>query len=361
VPDTVQSRVEVSMLPEQAFQALVDEIVLALGDLGMRLDKKAVGGRIFEGDAEVGTVREWSPGEKISLAWRPKTWEKEDASDLVVLFEAHNGKTIISVEQRGWGRVLRDDGGELLGWFATEIAAPMIKATAPNSLGDWITDRGARRPSGARSRGFYKNPIYHWPNFLAILDVLSLGPGDRLVEIGCGGGAFLHEALKSGCTAAAVDHSPDMVRLATEVNADAVASNRLKISLGDAEKIPFENGSFTDAVMTGVLGFISDPSRAFGEAFRVLKGGGKFVAYTGSKEMKGTPAAPEPAASRLHFYDDAELVDLARRAGFAEARVEHPAMYEHAKKAGVPEADLEMFRGASGSQLLVATKASAPR
>ena len=38
------------------------------------------------------------------------------------------------------------------------------------------TDRRARRPSGAEARASYGDPLYHWPNFRAILAELSLGP-----------------------------------------------------------------------------------------------------------------------------------------------------------------------------------------
>jgi len=74
-------------------------------------------------------------------------------------------------------------------------------------LGDWITDRRARRPSGPKARVVYRDPLYHRPNLKAILNVLRLTPDDYLLEVGCGGGAFLADALKSGCKAAAVDHS----------------------------------------------------------------------------------------------------------------------------------------------------------
>src|SRR5439155_26951158 len=109
-------------------------------------------------------------------------------------------------------------------------------------LGDWITDRRARRPSGAMSRDVYKNPTHHWPNFLAILDVLALSPRDYLLEVGCGGGAFLHEALKSVSRASAIDHSPDMVKLATEQNHESIRNGRLKISIAEADSLPFPDG-----------------------------------------------------------------------------------------------------------------------
>src|SRR5207244_10838154 len=96
----------------------------------------------------------------------------------------------------------------------------MIASSAPARLGDWITDRRARRPSGAMSRDVYKNPTHHWPNFLAILDVLALSPRDYLLEVGCGGGAFLHEALKSGSRASEIAHSTELVTLPTEQHQD---------------------------------------------------------------------------------------------------------------------------------------------
>jgi hypothetical protein len=80
--------------------------------------------------------------------------------------------------------------------------------------------------------------------------------------------------------------------------------------------------------MTGVVGFIPDPLKVFEEVYRTLDRNGLFVVFTSSKELRGTPAAPEPMANRLHFYEDDELEDIARRAGFAEARVEHPSLYE---------------------------------
>jgi hypothetical protein len=43
--------------------------------------------------------------------------------------------------------------------------------------------------------------------------------------------------------------------------------------------------------------------------------------FTTGPELRGTPAAPEPIASRGHFYADEELVELADRCGFADVEV----------------------------------------
>lgn len=122
-----------------------------------------------------------------------------------------------------------------------------------------MTDKRARKPSGLESRQTYRDPVYHRPNFLAILDYLELERKDYLLEVGCGGGAFLFDALESGCRAAAIDHSPDMVKVASEVNSGAIKEKRLGIQKGEAEFLPFLDNMFTCAVSTGVFSFIERP------------------------------------------------------------------------------------------------------
>ena len=163
-------------------------------------------------------------------------------------------------------------------------------------------------------------------------------------------------ALKSGCKAAAIDHSSEMVRLAREVNRDTISQNRLEIREGEADSLPYPDGIFTCAVMTGVFGFIQDPLRALSEIRRVLAAGGRLVLFTGSKELRGTPAAPEPMASRLYFYEDQELEEFARKAGFDNAVVERPDFEQYAREVGIPEEHLALFKGRAGGQLLVARK-----
>ena len=179
-----------------------------------------------------------------------------------------------------------------------------------------------------------------------------------LLEVGCGGGAFLDAALHSGCRAAAVDHSAEMVRLAREANRDAVAAGRLDVREGDAASLPFPDGTFTCATMTGVLGFLPDPVRALAEIRRVLVSGGRFVALGADPELKGTPAAPEPMASRLRFYDSAQLEALGREAGFADARVVQRDLQAFAREAGVPEEALPLFAAGKGggARFLLARK-----
>ena len=72
--------------------------------------------------------------------------------------------------------------------------------------------------------------------------------------------------------------------------------------------------------------------------------------------MKGTIAAPEPMASRLHFYTDQELTEMAEKAGFVKIRIERPNLECLAREAKLPEDVVVDFRGEAHDQLLLAWK-----
>jgi SAM-dependent methyltransferase len=352
---SMRASIDLQLAPAAAFDALAEELALALHRLGLEFHA-GDGGTVTEGGREVGRVVRWQPPEEIEFDWLGAEWQPSQALPIRLRFERLGDGTRVTMESPDPSHLFGDRGEELAGWFAGEVGAHMLHAMAPARLGDWLTDRRARRPSGPQSRAFYRDPLYHRPNFKAILQVLQLRPEDRLLEVGCGGGAFLQDALKSGCRAAAVDHSADMVRLAREVNHDAILANRLEIREASADLLPFPDATFTCAVSTGVLGFLSRPLEALREIRRVLAPGGRMVLFTGSKELRGTPAAPEPMASRLSFYEDSELEALARQAGFSKVIVDRPDFEPLAREAGVPEESLALFRGRAGGQLLTAHK-----
>jgi ubiquinone/menaquinone biosynthesis C-methylase UbiE len=196
-----------------------------------------------------------------------------------------------------------------------DLAAWEASERDPGAFEAWLTDRVARRPSGPRAREVYGAADVHDFARRAILAALGLRPGDRLLDVGCGGGLLLRDALAAGAAATGLDHSEEMVRLARERAPGAT------VVLGPAEALPFDDAAFTAVSMSVVLLFLGDPEAALRESRRVLVSGGRLAAYTTAPELRGTPAAPEPLAAQAHFHDDAALAGFATHAGFADVRV----------------------------------------
>jgi SAM-dependent methyltransferase len=345
--------VDVALEPAAAFEVLIEELNAALRRRGIRFETGADGRLIHDGTV-VGRVIVWEPSERCVLEWRPASWQPDQRTTVEIRVDAADDVSRLTVEQSDWQSVTGDDA-ELMGWFASEVSAPFLAAMLPAALGDWITDRRARRPSGAQARATYRDPLFHYPNFHAILAELALTPADYLVEVGCGGGAFLKMALQSGCRAVGVDYSPDMIEVARDVNADAIAAGRLEIVEANAASLPLPESVFTCAVITGVLGFLSDPVAALKELRRVLAPDGRAVVMGADPEDRDTPAAPEPMASRLRFYEEEDLGALARAAGFEEVRVVRRTLERYAREVGIPDVALPLFSG-PGTRFLLVTK-----
>ena len=196
-----------------------------------------------------------------------------------------------------------------------DLAAWRESGLPDEAFEDWLTDRVARRPSGSRARRVYGAEDVHDFARRAILDALALGPADDLLEVGCGGGLLLRDALVSGASVTGTDHSEEMVALARERAPGA------EVLLARAEQLPFAAGTFTTVAMSVVFFFLDDPVAVLIECRRVLRPDGRLAVFTTGPELRGTPAAPEPIASRGHFYADEELAELGRRTEWRELAV----------------------------------------
>jgi SAM-dependent methyltransferase len=182
---------------------------------------------------------------------------------------------------------------------------------------DRRVDRVARRPHGRKARETYGADDVHSFAWDPVLEALELTPDDALLDVGCGGGVFLRRALETGCGAVGIDHSQDMVHLARRIT-----EGRAPIVHASADRLPFEQGSFTAVSSIVAFFFFPDPVAALREFRRVTDAErGRIVVFTTSPELKGTPAAPYPLATRGHFYEDRELDAHARAAGFRDVDV----------------------------------------
>ena len=96
------------------------------------------------------------------------------------------------------------------------LAAWRAALLPEDRFADWLTDRVARRPTGARARAVYGADDVHDFARRAVLGALDLQPDDRLLDIGCGGGLLLRDAASAGAVVTGLDHSEEMVMLARE-------------------------------------------------------------------------------------------------------------------------------------------------
>lgn len=108
--------------------------------------------------------------------------------------------------------------------------------------------------------------------------VAPIESGETVIDIGCGAGMDLMLAARRvGPTGKAigVDMTPAMVERA-RAGAKAIGLDQVEIRLGDALELPIESGTVDVIISNGVINLTPDKDRAYAEAFRVLKPGGRF-------------------------------------------------------------------------------------
>jgi SAM-dependent methyltransferase len=71
---------------------------------------------------------------------------------------------------------------------------------------------------------------------------------------------------------------------------------KAEFRVGNAQALPFADGSFDAAVMALVITFLSDPGKAVAEMARVVRPGGRVATYMWDVPGGGTPVHPIYAA-----------------------------------------------------------------
>jgi ubiquinone/menaquinone biosynthesis C-methylase UbiE len=99
------------------------------------------------------------------------------------------------------------------------------------------------------------------------------GRGKRVLEVGVGAGTDFVNWVRAGAQATGVDLTEAGVALTRERL--ALEGLTARVSVGDAEKLPFANGSFELVYSYGVLHHSPDTQAAVREVHRVLQPGGR--------------------------------------------------------------------------------------
>jgi arsenite methyltransferase len=107
--------------------------------------------------------------------------------------------------------------------------------------------------------------------------IAELKPGEIVLDLGSGGGIdCLLAAQRVGATGRVIglDMTPEMIRLARE-NARKMEAENVEFRLGEMEHMPVEGDSVDIIISNCVINLSPDKDSVLGEAFRVLKPGGR--------------------------------------------------------------------------------------
>ncbi len=149
--------------------------------------------------------------------------------------------------------------------------------------------------------------------------LLKLMPPMVIADLGAGEGTFSLLLAQRAKKVIAVDNSEKMVEYGTEVAAKQGVKS-LEYRLGDLESVPIEDNSIDLAFFSQSLHHALHPGKAIGEAWRILKPGGRIAVLDLVKHR--FEEARELYADTWLGFSEVELEALLLKAGFANVQTD---------------------------------------
>ena len=148
------------------------------------------------------------------------------------------------------------------------------------------------------------------------LELLNIGPQDRVLEVGFGPGLAVARAAERATDGKVVgiDHSPLMLRQARRLNANAIRAGRVELLLGSADALPRFEERFDKILAVNVSLFWKDPTSVLKSLRSLMKPGGT-IALTLQPRSRGATADDTQAAAKC-------MAAWLEAAGFGEVRTE---------------------------------------
>jgi SAM-dependent methyltransferase len=124
---------------------------------------------------------------------------------------------------------------------------------------------------GARGEDWAGNEWQQTPSYEAALARVGLRAGQRVLDVGCGTGAFLRLAVDRGAEAFGIDASEALIEIARERVPEA------DVRVGEMQALPYGDDSFDLVTGFNSFFFATDIVAALREAGRVAKPGAPVV------------------------------------------------------------------------------------
>jgi len=161
----------------------------------------------------------------------------------------------------------------------------------------------------------------------------ELKPGEVVLDLGSGGGIdVLLSAKRVGPTGKAygLDMTDEMLALARE-NQQKAGIENVEFLKGEIEHMPLPDQSVDVIISNCVINLSADKDRVLGEAFRVLKPGGRFAV----SDVVVRGAVPVEVRRNIELWagciagalEETEYVDKLARAGFKDIGIEATRIY----------------------------------
>jgi SAM-dependent methyltransferase len=192
--------------------------------------------------------------------------------------------------------------------------------------------------------------------------IAELEPGEVVLDLGSGGGidCFL-AARKVGPEGRVIglDMTPDMIRLARR-NAKKMGATNVEFRYGEMEDIPLPDESVDVIISNCVINLSPDKDAVFGEAYRVLRPGGRMSV----SDIVVDGDLPQAIRSRLDSWagciagalDESVYLDKIRAAGFEGVEV---ASRSHVDASQITEDELQLLVVRADGQVAEGEKARA--
>ena len=115
-----------------------------------------------------------------------------------------------------------------------------------------------------------------------IIKALEPKAGEKILDVGCGVGAFTFHCAKSGAETSGIDYSPESIKVANELCARFGVSQNATFVIGNATRLPFVDGYFDKIIAVDFIEHITTDEKEIllKEVHRVLKPEGRVVIFT---------------------------------------------------------------------------------